>query len=533
MRLLGLFLLLLSCQHAVAQRRVKLKQGDVLRGTMRNGIRFDKVIGHVVFQQTNTTIYCDSAYFYKSEDRVEAFGKIHIVEGDSVDVTSQNLIYEGRQKVAYLRNNVVFKKKDRATLYTDNLDYYREKGLAYYFNKGKLVDSTNTLTSIKGYYELHSNMASFKGDVTVLNPDYTMNSDTLQYNSKTKVVYFRKKTIVKDTENKTAVYESGIYNTAAKYSHLNQANLESLNHTMTGDTYDLDDQQKIYHVHGHVRMKAKRENSLIIGDEGKNYKKKGISKVYTHAYAARVDDKGDTLFISADTLVSIDHKDKKKERMLAYHHVRIFKLDLQGLADSLVYFPADSLLQLYRNPVLWNTGNQMTADSIKIKTKDEQIDKIYLINNAFVVGQDSLKNFNQIKGRTMTAFFKNKVLDHVIVEGNGESIYYALEEKEFKKDSTSLIKKITLLTGMNRVICSNIRINFKAGKINNITFYVKPDANFYPPSEIDEENTRLKGFEWRGEERPSRKDIGADVAEKKKPEPPKESKKSKRKKSRN
>src|SRR6478736_3211466 len=82
---------------------------------------------------------------------------------------------------------------------------------------------------------------------------------------------------------------------------------------------------------------------------------------------------------------------------------------------------------------------------------------------------------------------------------------YAFEKKEIKKDS--LILKITFLAGMNKIICSNMRIDFKAGKINNVNFYVKPDASFFPPQNIKKEDQRLKGFSWRGSERPRRKDV--------------------------
>ena len=105
----------------------------------------------------------------------------------------------------------------------------------------------------------------------------------------------------------------------------------------------------------------------------------------------------------------------------------------------------------------------------------------------------------------MTTYFKDKNIDHVIVEGNGESLYYALEEKEVKKDS--LILKITYLVGMNKMICSNIRINFKKGKVNNVNSYIKPDASFFPPHEIKDPDRQLKGFSWREAQRPKKSDV--------------------------
>ena len=239
----------------------------------------------------------------------------------------------------------------------------------------------------------------------------------------------------------------------------------------------------------------------IYGDDGFYDKNTGISKVYGHAYAARVTDDKDTLFISADTLMSVENADPKKKRLLAYHNVRIFKKDLQGKADSLAYVASDSVLYFYKNPVLWTDENQMTADSIRILLEKKKISRIYLVSNSFVASVDSLKNFNQIKGRKMTAYFEDKNIHHVVVVGNGESIYFALQEKE---EATGEKKeKFTVTSGMNKIICSNMRINFKAGKVNNISFYIKPDASFIPPHELKVEDTLLKGFQWRGTDRPT------------------------------
>jgi lipopolysaccharide export system protein LptA len=487
-----------------SQKKVKLNHADSLKGSMRDGKRFDKLLGHVAFVQNTTNIFCDSAYFFRSENRLEAFGHVHIID-DSVDITSLRLEYDGTKKIAYLRKNVVFEKLKIAKLYTDFLDYYRIKNEARYFNGGKLVDTTNVLTSKKGYYDVHSNLASFKRDVVGVNPDYTLTSDTLQYNSKTRLVYFRDFTTLKDKDGKTAYYQSGVYDTRKKFSSLNNGEMESPSYRIKGDAYFIDDAKKFYKVIGHVVMTSKVENMTIFGDDGFYDKKRGISKVYGNAYVAKIMDDGDTLFLSADTLVSVENKDPKKKKLLAYHTVKIFKNDMQGMADSLVYLSSDSTLYFYRDPVLWSDENQMTADSIHILLKNKNISRIYMVSNSFVVSIDSLKDYNQIKGRRMTSYFENKKIHHVVVEGNGETIYHILEEKEIRKDS--LLLKITFMSGMNKTICSNMLINFKEGKISGINFYVKPDASFFPPQDIKEADRKLKGFIWRGAQRPKKKDV--------------------------
>jgi lipopolysaccharide export system protein LptA len=495
-----------SCSfQTFSQKTIKLKQADKIVGRTEKGERFDWVVGNVIFVQNQTTIYCDSSKRNKKTNTVEAFGNVKITDGDSITVTSSTLIYDGNKRIAHLRKNVVFKKLKTATLYTDFLDFDRAKNKATYFNGGKLVDSTNTLTSRKGYYDTRSNLAAFKTDVVGVSKDYTMNSDTLQYHTKTKIIYFKDDTKVTDAEGKTATYTSGFYDTQSKFSNLNQGVIETQTYNMVGDTYFLDDKKLFYQATGHVVMTSKEENMIIYGDRGDYYKSKGITKVYGNAYVAKIDDDKDTLFLSADSLVSIESKDAKKKRLLAYHHVKIFKTDMQGVADSLAYVSMDSMMYFYRDPVLWNTGNQMTADSIRILLKRKMVNKILMINNSFVASQDSLTNFNQIKGRLMTAHFLNKKIHHVDVRGNGQSLYFATEEKELK-DSTAILK-ITFLTGANKIECSNMKINFTDGKINNITFMKNPDASFIPPHELIEKDRVLPGFIWRGKERPKKEDV--------------------------
>src|SRR5688572_11617284 len=163
--------LILGIAPALAQKKVNLKQAGTLTGGVKNGERFERVLRdaekEVIFVQNKTTIYCDSAHFYRSKNTVEAFGRVRIVEGDSIVITASRLEYDGNLKKARLRNNVVFTKLATAKLYTDFLDYDRPTNQALYFNGGKLVDSINVLTSKKGYYNASSNLASFKKEVVM------------------------------------------------------------------------------------------------------------------------------------------------------------------------------------------------------------------------------------------------------------------------------------------------------------------------------------------------------------------------------
>jgi lipopolysaccharide export system protein LptA len=495
-RIVLLALVMALATAATAQKKVKLKKADKWSGSRDpQGDRYERLLGHVVFEQNQTTIYCDSAHFYKKKNSIEAYSHVHIVEGDSVDITAHRLLYDGDAKIARLRTNVVFTKLGTATLYTDYLDYTRPSNLANYFNGGKLVDSINVLTSVKGYYNLNSNLASFKRNVKVVNPDYTMYSDSLQYNSRTKVINFVAETKVINKDSSTFVYQEGVYDTKTRKSDIKTGTGESQEYTIKGDTYDVDAIRNIYKVRGNVEMTSKKENLIIYGQASDYFKNAGITKVYNNAYVAKVTEENDTLFMTADTLVSVDSQDPQKKRLLAYNNVKIFKRDLQGLADSLEYRSIDSTIYFYKAPVLWTEGNQMTSDSISMFIQNNTISQIYMVSNAFVISKDTVLNYNQIKGRRMTADFAKGKISRVIVEGNGESLFYALDDKT----------KVTM--GMNKIICSDITIRFLNGRVNNLSFYVQPDANFIPPHELKKEDQFLKGFEWKEQVKPTRADV--------------------------
>lgn len=498
MRISAFVIILFTLSFTVVsaqQKTVQLQKGaGRLIGGVKNGERIERVIDNVVFVQNTTTIYCDSAWFYRTKNMVEAFGNVRIVEGDSITITARHLNYDGNTKKARLRNNVIFTKLAQAKLYTDYLDYDRMINEARYYNGGRLVDSINTLVSRRGYYDANTNFASFKKDVKVTNPDYTMTSDSMRYNAKTKIIYFVTETNVVDKDTNTFNYQSGIYNTLTRTFDSSKGKGRSQSYAVEGDKFFFDDIKKISKVRGNVVMKSLEENMTIYAQASDTYNN-NFAKVYNHAYVAKVTEEGDTLFLTADTLVSIDNVDPRKKRLLAYHNVKIFKRDLQGKADSLEYRSADSTIYFYKNPVLWTDGNQMTADSISMLIEKNTISKIFMDFNSFVISQDSSKNFNQIKGRKMIASFSGGKLNRVYVNGNGESIYFALDDKT------------GMLTGMNNVLCSNIIIRFQAGKVSNISFIKQPDGNFIPPHEIDDENTRLADFKWLAKERPEKKDV--------------------------
>lgn len=487
-------LCLLSSLQAWGQvkDRVKLEQAEYLENGELNGEKFDKVIGKVIFSQKGTRIYGDSAFFYKKKNLVEIFGRVRVLEGDSITITGKRLIYDGNSKLAQMRENVVYRDPSMR-LTTENLDYDMIGHLAYYFDDGRLVTKSNTLTSKKGYYDTNARFASFKDSVILKNPDYLVEADTFQFNTVTEVAYFRGPTLI-TARNGTVLnaHDGGVYDTRLDVSNFSGAAIETPKYLLNGDELYGDNVNDYYTATYNVTLVSKDQNVIISGDYGKYWKAQGRTKVYGNALMKKVF-AHDTLFLSADTLISIEDSIAAKERLLAFNNVRIFKPNLQGKADSLSYVTADSMIHLYSDPILWSQENQMVADTINILISEGQIDKMFMNTKAFVTAQTRENYFNQVKGRHMIALFKQGLLHQVDVNGNGESIYFELEQD-------------SLVMGMNKVICSDMRIKFAGEQVTDIVFY-SPDGSFIPFHEITPASTKLKNFNWRAGERPSKNSV--------------------------
>ena len=183
------------------------------------------------------------------------------------------------------------------------------------------------------------------------------------------------------------------------------------------------------------------------------------------------------------------------EFLIADGSVRIYRDDFQAVCDSLNYNLVDSIITFIRQPMIWSNGNQLEGDTIEVFMKENKINRMFLQQRSFVISQDSVSNFNQIKGRQIVAFFdEDTSIKQVAVEGNGESIYYALDDRN-------------KVIGLNRVECSRMTLNFFERKVKRISFVGKPESRLIPPVEINGQDTRLDGFDWKSENKPTREQV--------------------------
>lgn len=476
-----------------AQKKEKIKyKADQLEFGKINDESFRKLSGNVVFTQKSTTVYSDTSYFYKDRNIMEAEGHIRIID-DSTTITSKKLIYEGDNRMAKLRDNVVY-LRDEQKLYTDFLDYDLDAEIAHYFNKGKLIDTTNVLTSQIGYYFAKDEYAQFYKNVILTTEDFVLKTDTLRYNTVTKIAYTFGPTQI-TTEDGTVLHANGgEYRTVEEESDFIEGDIETEDYYLEAKQLFFDESGGYYKAITDVKMTAKDEDVIITGDEGYYDRGLGISKVYGHALMKRVLE-ADTFYLAADTLVAIESDLDEEKRILAYRNVKAYKTGLQGKADSMAYFINDSILFFYSDPIMWNNQNQITSDTISLEVSEDEMKRMNLISDAFLISEDSIENYNQIKGRDMITYFVENEINRIDVDGNGEILYFALEEGD------------SVLMGMNKIFCASMQIRFQDQKLSSFSVYTNPEAQFIPPHELTKDVQILEGFAWRENERPELFDL--------------------------
>ncbi len=504
--------LLLICitlaSASFSQKQIKLEGASSLEGNPRLGKNVKLLKGNVHFSHDKVHMYCDSAILYPN-NTVDAYGNVHIQQGDTLNLYGEALKYNGNTRKAEVQKNIRLSDKDM-TLTTDMLFYDLKAKVANYSNGGTIVSKNNNLTSQYGYYHSDSKMFSFKKNVVLTNPEYIMTCDTLLYNTRSKVAYFLGPTIIKSSQNK--IYcENGWYDTNKDVSQYSRnAYILTREQKLFGDSLYYDRKKGYGKAMRNVSVTDSAQNLTISGNVAEYFEKKDVSVVTGNALFRQVYDK-DTLYLHADTLKATSEKNKlsssvnweNKEGikdttvhriMFAYHKVKFYKKDLQGKCDSLVYTYRDSVMRLFRDPVLWSEKNQLTAERIEIKTGKGKIESMDLTNSAFIISQEDTLRYNQIKGKTMHGFFADNKLHKIKVEGNGQTIYYA-------KDKNKMI-------GVNKADCSDLLIQLKENEVEKITFITKPDATLFPVNELSPNELRLKDFTWKGKDRPlQKKDI--------------------------
>ncbi|WP_308992565.1 OstA-like protein [Mariniflexile litorale] len=459
----------------------------------------------VHIMQGSINMWSDKAIYYSAENFIEAYGNVKLVQGDTINMTSKYIEYSGITQLAFASGSVVLKDPN-STILSDTLYFDRVKQQAFYKSGGTVVkDTSGTITSKMGRYYMEQKKYQFVDNVLLVNKDATINSNYFDFYSDTGYAYLFGPSTIVTTESKTYT-EKGFYDTKNKTGYaVKKSEIHYNNRIIQGDSLYFDDSKKFASATNNIKITDTINHSIGKGHYAEVFKAKD-SLFITKRALVITKQENDSIYMHADKIMMTGKPENRIVR--AYYNAKIYKSDLSGKADSIHSNQQTGITQLInlnrlsstdvfstrRRPILWNVENQMTGDTIHLisNPKTEKLDSLLVFNNAFIISKDTISKtgFNQIFGITLTGLFNDEnKLRKVNIVKNAESIFYTRNDKQE-------------LIGIDKARSGSISIIFADGDIEEYTRFNQIDGNLYPESQYPEKEKRLKGFDWREDERP-------------------------------
>ncbi|NRR91877.1 hypothetical protein HSX10_09910 [Winogradskyella undariae] len=458
----------------------------------------------VHFVHKGINMWCDKAVYYEDQDFIEAYSNVVMKQGDTINMVAKYVEYSGISQLAFASGDVVL-TEPQSTLKTDTLHFDRIKQQAYYNTGGTVVrDSSGTITSQIGRYYMNDSKYQFVNDVELVNPEYTLNTERLDFFTENGHAYlFGPSTIVGETS--TIYCERGFYDTNNDVGNFQRnAKIDYDNRTVEGDSLFFDRAKSFASATNNITVTDTINKSLAKGHYAEVWREKDSMFITKRALVITVQER-DSIFMHADTLMVTGKPENRITR--AYYNARLYKSDLAGKSDSihvdhklgitqminLSRFSSNDAFALQRKPVLWNIGNQMTGDTIHLISNPitEQLDSLKVFDNAFLISKDTIdvNAFNQIKGQRLIGLFKDNEIYNIDIIKNAETIRY------LRNDDTQLI-------GIQKSKSGSINVKIIDQVIDEVRFINQIDGNIFPDSNFPKSGRKFRGFDWRGEEQP-------------------------------
>lgn len=523
------------------------------------------LVGHVRFRHDDVILTCDSALYYKHSNSFDAFGNVHMNQGDTLTLVSDVLFYDGTDQLARARYNVIL-THNQMRLYCDSLDYDRLYELGYFFNGGRLVDGDNTLESEWGQYSPPTHEAVFNYNVDMRTPKSTLVSDTLHYNTETgwarivgpsnvdngdnhiysengsydtrgERVYLLDRSIVSNKgisiEADSLYYQSDStlskgYGNVIYIDRDNRNELrgnyllysDSLGYAEAADSamcvdysqrdtfYIHADTFKLFTYYFDLDSLQARQDSLLAAKRKKQSPDSLSLALMSDSLRATLPDSlrasfPDSLFAShtpfaTDSLAATPAPapvDSTWREVRAYNHVRAYRRDIQAVCDSMVFISKDSCMTMYKDPILWQEGQQLLGEEIKAWVNDSTIDSTHVIRQALSVERVDSMCYNQVTGTLMRSFFVKGQMDRSIVEGNVLVNYFPFDED-------------SLMIGMVHAEGTLLQLFMGKKSVDQIKFIGQVDGSMHPLALIQPNIRYLENFQWFDYVRPvSKEDI--------------------------
>jgi lipopolysaccharide export system protein LptA len=284
-------------------RLIQIIQAKSLREkTIDSATTIKTAAGDVIIKEGLTTTYCDSVVINSRTNEVEAFGKVHINDNDSIHTYAQYLKYIGGERIAYLKKNVKLTDK-KGTLYTEDLEYNLRTGIATYKNGGRVVNGKTVLTSTDGVYYANTKDVYFKKKVHLKDPKYDITTDSLLYNVTRDEAQFIAPTHIVSKDGIIDT-KSGIYNLkTGEAIFYERTNFRDSVRSFIANKVFSDEKTGIIQLDGRAKLVDSVNKVTVIGEHIELNKKENSFLAYNKPVMILYKD-NDSTYIAADTLFS-------------------------------------------------------------------------------------------------------------------------------------------------------------------------------------------------------------------------------------
>ncbi|MBE6318310.1 MAG: hypothetical protein E7081_04995 [Bacteroidales bacterium] len=459
--------------------KVFLEKADsLLKHSSDNFIILHGKTEQVKFRHGEMFMTCDSAYFFDQENSFNAYGNVHMWQGDTLHVYADSVNYLGDEEhailYAYDGNTVKLINRD-VKLETDIFEYDLKQELGFYTTGGIMTDKQNRLESIEGDYSPATKQANFYGNVylrnnsngkiseifseslhyntftkiaeidthaTIISDGSTINTYNADYNTNTHIARLKSPSTITNKDG-TIYTDDGDYNTNTKianlYAHSKVKTKD--NKVLEGDTLFYDRNNGYGEAYGNMILTDFERKTMLKGDYG--YYNEVIDSVFVTGNALAMEySKGDTLYMHGDTIrgfrIITEVTPMKTDTIqsiafdtthliVANPRVRIFRSDLQGVCDSMTFRQQDSLLIMNKYPIIWSGQRQIFGNIIEIHFNDSTANWARLPEFGFAAEEIEDGFFNQLSGKEMFATFEDENLKTLNINGNVQAIYLPLE----------------------------------------------------------------------------------------------------------
>ena len=503
---------------------------------------------------------------YNTKDSVAVFefgGSLKDKDGNVIE--SRDGTYDAKEGLFTFENDVEL-YMDTVEIKTTQLKYYTDVERAHFGNRTYVWRDEGFLRADAGWWDRASHVISFADHVFMFDPSYDAWADELYYYQENGAVDLLRNAQVRDTTNQTIYLGDHLQYLPADSLHSQRGILtgepaiiyygENENHEVDtlyarADTFYVYSVPKFKIPAEEVKEASQRTEDITFdaiakkrAEEAEQREKDRIQKMRdagklppewveqqkkaeadslaalaaadslaallppTDSLSALPDSLAalpdslsaipDSLAVLPDSLavnkpdsvaVAVPRDTTPIRYILGWHNVKMYRSDLQAACDSMVFCELDSIARLYGEPVLWNeVRNQLTAQEMQLLMKDGSVQRGSMVTDAWIISQQDSIHFNQIKSTEMLGYFRDNQLYRFDALGGVSAIFYMAEEKEI---TTINVKESRTMTAA-----------IKDGNAQRVLYMEDIKSDAYPVGELPADKQRLKGFKWRGDERP-------------------------------